>query len=817
MESLSYKFSHIWNQSLNILGKFFQLIQVLEKSQGEKLWTVVQVTLPRLEAFKKNPDFLFQKDLENCFDKCIASVGPQNFLKAFPLNISPNQDFSKPDALDRSWILPALKRAMFKHVELPFFFEYFKPLSISFWKRASTEKNETTKSVLATLFTQMWDLLPVFAKFSEVNEVLFPKKYAGDLFNMLEKSELTNQWKPVCLCLARLVKTNPEYMKFFASRYIKKLLNNFILLDTDNLTTVNRSDLEKSILDCIEELNLLLTDSEKVTNFEQALQISQSSDNQAQVRLCDIIIRLSGALPLVNKQDTYNKLISVWMQSEDVDVSIRKKAYRALEEMCKSDKTFVEQNEETIIQELGGNLANCSTGAKKPRMKVINVLLAQTKCIDKYFAFLPELVLSFSETNKTVRDDAKLAVKSIAENENINRVELLERVMLGFDGDVTLMAKTLQVLTDLVGHWRKDLDQKIINIIFNKAIILMGANAKEILKSCVHNIHLMLNVLPKDAYICHVKPILETIAEWKETTTGNLRFELKAYIKKLCKVFGVAPILEICPPESNVLRMVNNVKKTERTNANKEGKNGGGEDGMEDDDEIIGKGRENMNDILADSDSDGDGENEMREKAFKKNKRGYREDQTVIRENEDDVLVFNSEGAAQSVLTKRPTAKITRKTFESNENVREQEDGRLVVSLPAGEKQDDNQPMVNEDENDDDIDELAGFLSDDDRDFAKPEAGYKAGGGGIHRNLSNGKGGKMGRKPKQMHNADKFRGKGKNKHDISAKGEQPYAYIKLNSAVANKRTKKKLRNEFIKQVGGIHRGTNKGGKAKQAQ
>merc|ERR1719384_670597 len=123
--------------------------------------------------------------------------------------------------------------------------------------------------------------------------------------------------------------------------------------------------------------------------------------------------------------------------------------------MVKSDNSFVEQNEERILQELGANLANCNTGAKKPRMKVINCLLIQTKNIEKYYNFLPELVLSYSETNKTVSEDAKIAVKSIAENESINKIELLERIMLGFEGDVTLMAKTLQVLTDLVGHWRR--------------------------------------------------------------------------------------------------------------------------------------------------------------------------------------------------------------------------------------------------------------------------------------------------------------------------------------------------------------------------
>ena len=120
METLTYKFSHIWNQSLNILGKFFQLIQVLDSEQAQKLWSVVQCTLPRLEAFRKNPDFLFQQDLENCFDKCIASVGPERFLKAFPLNITPDSDFAKDTSLERSWLLPSLKRAMFKNVKLSF-------------------------------------------------------------------------------------------------------------------------------------------------------------------------------------------------------------------------------------------------------------------------------------------------------------------------------------------------------------------------------------------------------------------------------------------------------------------------------------------------------------------------------------------------------------------------------------------------------------------------------------------------------------------------------------------------------------------------
>merc|ERR1712050_696486 len=120
----------------------------------------------------------------------------------------------------------------------------------------------------------------------------------------------------------------------------------------------------------------------------------------------------------------------------------------------------------------------------------------------------------------------------------------------------------------------------------------------------------------------------------------------------------------------------------------------------------------------------------------------------------------------------------------------------------------DNQPMVNDDEND----EVAGFLSDDEDGMFKPQGQYVAGGGGIHRNLA----AKKGNDVKKMHNADKYRGKGKNRHDVTkGKGDQPYAYIKLNSGVTNKRMTKKLKSKFMKEVGGIHKGGNKGGKAKK--
>merc|ERR1711976_607761 len=133
-------------------------------------------------------------------------------------------------------------------------------------------------------------------------------------------------------------------MRFFASRYVKKLLNNFITLDADMLQTVNRNDLEKNMLDAIEELNVLLSDQQKVQNFEEALKITDMQDSSGKVRLCDIIIRLSGALPLENKNTTYTGLLSVWMQTDDIDQATRKKAYRALESMVKSDQEFARQN-----------------------------------------------------------------------------------------------------------------------------------------------------------------------------------------------------------------------------------------------------------------------------------------------------------------------------------------------------------------------------------------------------------------------------------------------------------------------------------------
>ena len=377
----------------------------------------------------------------------------------------------------------------------------------------------------------------------------------------------------------------------------------------------------------------------------------------------------------------------------------------------------------------------------------------------------------------------------MANNTNIERPVLIEAIFAGFHGDVTTMSKTLRVLNDTVMMWRNDISHDLVKLVMEKAIILMDTKSREILKECVNHVHLILNVLPKDVYIYHVKNIINSMSKWKDTTVGHFRREMKNYLKKLIKVYGLQEIQSILPKEGIIVKMVDNIKKTQRTLENKKAR-AKIADPDESQDGYIGDVSTNDIEALLEDSSDD-------ETPVKKTKI-----ETVIRESED-IMNLADPSAGKHILTNTKAAKaISRKERHQDPNIKMAEDGRMVVSMPRGE--DDEEPLMKGDI-------YASDTSGDEESVADSFNGmddvYEHGGDGIHRNLK--KSEKPAEKPKQL--GENYRGKGKRKHDVKRKDQpDPYAYVPLNAGSLNKRKKKMLQSNFKKQMKAIQSGKTKG-------
>ena len=413
-EILGVQYNSIWDQSLIIIAKWFHLCEV---TNSEPLWQVCQIILPTLETFRNNSDFGYKSQLESCFGKIIAALGPTKFLSAFPLKIDGTENKLTEQNLERSWILPTMKTMLSRNVDLSLFFTYFRPLSVKFFQRANAAQDAGQKSMFFTLFHQIWELLPSFAKRATDLNVNFTKANASDLYDILNRKQLAPQWKPVILALKYFFEKEPAYMSFYGKRYIKKLFNLHLTLyeeQNPSMKNVNRGDLQNCNLDAIEIISSTIEKQALYENFKECLAIAEKSGTQdVKARVFDIVIRLSGQLELNVKQEIYHNLISVWLANSDISSKLKKKVYLCLEKMIEKDDGFRVWFENVKLEELNKSLSTCENSSKKPRLGIICCLIEKTDDIKKYLQLVPELILSYNETNKETRERARKAVQSM--------------------------------------------------------------------------------------------------------------------------------------------------------------------------------------------------------------------------------------------------------------------------------------------------------------------------------------------------------------------------------------------------------------------
>ena len=857
-QTLTQSYRHIWNQTLIIISKFFQIYKAM--GSNDNLWKILKNYLPVLEQFYNSPNFAYPFELNRCFENIISNVGPRKFLEEFPLKLTGkesldvyknNSENSVNSPLYRSWLFPVMKKAIAFNADLNFFFEYFKPISITLYKRMDKDMNltNTMKTVFNNLFLQIWELFPAFCKrtndLSEHNNN-FSKDHASQIYQILELKNLNRIWKSVISGLHMLAKhkDSGNFGKTFAPRFSKKLLNIYMELDQMGpILECNKQELAKILLDTIQGFANVVDRNVLAGQFQTCMQIisdpKHANNLELQANILDIVIRLSSSLPLEIKEQVYAERISVWISNEEIDATIQKKAYRCLEAMIDSDE-FLIKHEDDLIKEFTKNFGNCNSGSKKSRLKILYSMISKTKTINSYGPFIPEIVVSYNEKNKEAREFAKKLIKLIASHELIkkdsaNQKTLVDTVMTGFEGDPSIIAKTIEVLTDIIDIWRNFIDENLLKNILDKAMILMQVDSKEVLRAVVCQFHLILTILHRNKYIVFIKPILERLAALKPTTIAHFRKFVKSYLQRLVKIFGYQEILSILPERDeqnhissnesdkdnknlsgNVIlhKMMQNIKKVERTKENRAGSNQHILKQEADDNEVADNQRkpQEMADILEYSSDESEDEDGMNNSSSGKVKKAHKtakiessnKQRGVIEESADQIIDFNDPMASKFILSKRPETK-TRKEFKPDKFVREQEDGRIVVSMHDDElgdnKPHNNQPFINSDSEAEDADDFADFFNSDDDLPANA-----TGGTGIFRDIQTSQKDKEKKESQLKSELDtsagaKFKNKkGKNKHDVKKGDVDPYAYTKLSSGINNKRKRKQIQRKFKKDI-----------------
>ncbi|XP_069140254.1 RRP12-like protein [Argopecten irradians] len=823
---LSYQFHASWGHVLNIFSIFFEVF-------GKQCPQLFKKSMSSIASLRDSPRFAYKAELDHAFGCAVKYMGPRQVLQAVPLNITgENDDYSFPT----SWMIPVIRDNIY-NTELGFFTSYFLPLAAKFRQRALEDNagdSVVVKKSYEALHRQIWSMLPGFCtkptdlsqSFKTIAKVLgtaisdWPE-LRMEVMSSLRK--LINQSKEDELCKAAVSK--------FAKNFLPILFNLFTVDPEKEKDPTRLAVLETT------KCYLQIADSQLVHSFcDKCLEklIEENITSFRRQALLDLMIGMVSYL-----DQTRLRLLLDYCKPnlQNTDRSLQKKCYRYLEELCAcrcdTSRQFIQENLSEIQEVLLSSLSTSSPSSKAPRLRCLINIFQQLRDSEQDFvlAVVPEAILCTKELAERARIAAygllvEMGKAQIRWADNSNTTtqvavhNYFRTLMAGLAGSPQMVSATLLALTRVLYEFKDHIDGLLLESIIDNACLLLMSRAREVVKSTLSFIKVLLSAYKDTTLAPHLKKLMSNLVSMKEDARHHFRFKAKEIYSKLIRKFGYETIYGMAPP--SIHKILVNIRKTQERAKKSKKADKGHEDSDSDMEEHLRTQPETVEEMLQDTDSEmeEDRENKKKKKGEKKPSKGDK-GAWLQEGNEDEIMDFLDTAASKKVMATKPLAK-KQTTKPKDGGFKKAADGRLIITQES-----DDEGAGGKISDEDDLDELLEAMEKGSgatkrakkrkiEDIGSEAGGsvmssrYKAGGRGIHRNLTD--------EDKKMKTDKPIGGEYKSKKaggDMKKKGKpDPYAYVPLDFQSLNKRKKAKMQGRFNNLVKGARKGAMKGSKGK---
>jgi len=478
-------------------------------------------------------------------------------------------------------------------------------------------------------------------------------------------------------------------------------------------------------------------------------------------------------------------LIVPWLESTQVDAAfaealamarndsalLQKKAWRVLEQIASCEnqvcQAIMTENEDAIIKGFMSTLGSVAANARKPRIQLLDIMLSRLS-MDSLNALISELVLCTKDKNAITRALSytvltKIAARYVSNGEEGAILPFMQTLLQGLTGNPLTVSCTLNVLNISLHEFRREIPSEIHEMVLDNVLLLMGSNAREILKATVSFLITLTKILDRDTLAVHVEKIVTSVVNWKKETRNPFRVKVRRLLERLIKKFGFEIVVKFVPEGSPLAKMLANAKKIRARNERKRAEQGAAEESEE---EEYRDADQNLDDLINETDSEDDDD----QPRAKKSKSKKFTDQLMETEDGEVVDLSAAHGAISSAQV-RSKKQRKQKSNDSDDEIGSAPDGRIIVREKKNYKED--MDMLSSD----DEEGLPENIRMSDQKIAmneKSERGTK----GKKREADSSLGGG------EVYQSKKAKGdvKRKNKHD-------PYSYLPLRKDMLNKRKK----------------------------
>jgi len=225
-----------------------------------------------------------------------------------------------------------------------------------------------------------------------------------------------------------------------------------------------------------------------------------------------------------------------------------------------------------------------------------------------------------------------------------------------------LKSASIIALAKVFYHFRAFIDDEWKHQLIKPVVILLsGTTTREVVKSCLTFIHILLVSSTQQFNDAHIGNIVKTMSNLERDIKVHFRSKIKTILQYLVKVFGYQRLITLVPDEDH--KLLNHIKKLENRKAKKKEKTQDNQ--MHDGDE--GEGAEDQSD------------DELMEVLGKSKKSGKKTAAWLL-EN-DEPMDFLDVSSSRGVVAKDPSKKNKQKEKDDydDKDFEYDDDGKMII------------------------------------------------------------------------------------------------------------------------------------------
>ena len=407
-------------------------------------------------------------------------------------------------------------------------------------------------------------------------------------------------------------------------------------------------------------------------------------------------------------------------QLQESDPTMQKKTYKALLQLIQMLPADSFPQNELLAQLFTADMiSKAAPGAKRARVRLIQylceTLVEKPVLLQVIPTALPEVILATKESNEKARDAAYACLVSFANQMRLNCqtadevsakqqqavVKPLERALddddmeadespVDYQAEISLREYMLMVVAGLAGttaHMQSAsisslgrlifefvdvLEKSMIQEIVKTVLIVMKSKNREIIKSALGFIKVVIICLPQEYLEDVLEGLIISILEHSRDHKSHFKAKVRHIFERLIRKFSYEAIEGFVPEEDRKL-VVNIRKRRERLKKQKASMSKDEKNATEPNKPL--KYDEALHESDSDLDSDADDKDEAYiPEQFRENRRVAAQDGHILNDDEDEVVDFMD----ASIVSKIGTG-LSKKAKGSKNSFKTSDEGRLIL------------------------------------------------------------------------------------------------------------------------------------------